>query len=333
MYHAVSNHGHSKGMLAAVCQQMHDASIVTESEDVIEGITLSSVPWKLRCIGEIARNHISDNASASPYGPPWNYIDIRRTQNMQWAKNQLTEGIILAKAGRDKEAEEYYKKGLDLVPEYVELLVAYGALCANQGRLEEGIAKLEKATKIDAQSPNAQSYLDAIRRRQSEAKSKATPTTRSRSDKLVQDVMAEHAFLTGATTSIKLNHNGCGSYPLVYEEINEESDCDTALDCEKRKHRKVKERVSKKKSRKRNRNDDNDSGDNISEGSSARWERKRLKKRRRKRRREQSSSEIEEATSRRHHHRNISTSQGSPESPKFREMGEDQSTHMGNKAM
>ena len=313
MHHIISNNGHCNEMLAAVYQQMHDTSIVSEAEDRLEGISLSNIPWKLRCIGEISGNHISDKSSGSPQGPSWNYIDIRRTQNIQWAKNQLTQGIVFAKAGRDKEAEECYKNGLDFVPEYVELLVAYGALCANQGRLEEGIAKLEKATEIDAQSPNAQSYLDAIRRRQIEAATiKKTPTTLSRSDKAVQDAMAEQAFLTGASTKIKIDHKSCDSYPLVYEETIEESDCDLALDREKRKHRKPKEMLSKKKKkkRKRNRYDDSDSANDASEDSSTRRERKRRKKKRRKRRREQCSSESEEETSRRHRRRDLLTSQG-----------------------
>mmetsp|Transcript_20862 Transcript_20862/g.45494 ORF Transcript_20862/g.45494 Transcript_20862/m.45494 type:complete len:534 (-) Transcript_20862:158-1759(-) len=94
--------------------------------------------------------------------PIYSYVDLRLSQNMSWANHQLRSGVVHAKRAQTmqedspsidsamreyKKAEKCYRDGLDLVPSHPELLVAYGALCANLNRDEEAVEILTKAVK------------------------------------------------------------------------------------------------------------------------------------------------------------------------------------------
>lgn len=288
--------------LSTVSQQMHDVSIVIEEERKMEGIELSSIPWKLKYIGQMAQRHESGSF------PPWNFLDLRQTQNKQWAMSQLTEGIRLAKSGCSKEAEKCYRNGLDMDPQNADILVAYGALCANLGRTTEGITKLERATQIDPQSRNAQSYLDAIRRRLMEnSPQKKIPSLASRSDKAVQDAMLEKSFMTGAPN--ETNVKNTSHYPFVYEETKQESDEDSSTEHQKRIRRKRKEAHKKRSKRKSKYSYDSDIDDNNSD--SVRRESKRRKKKRKSRRESPIFSNMEERQRKRQ--RESPTSSGSKE--------------------
>jgi tetratricopeptide (TPR) repeat protein len=307
--------------LSTVGQQIHDVSIVIEAEKTMEGVELSNIPWKLHYSGKMAQHHKSGSF------PPWNFLDLRQTQNTQWAMNQLTEGIRLAKAGCAKEAEACYKNGLDMDPGNADILVAYGALCANLGRMTEGITKLEKATQVDPQSRNAQSYLDAIRRRQLETpQQRKIPSLATRSDEALQDAILEKSFLTGAPNDTKVKNTSHCPYPFVYEETKQESDDDLSTEYRKRIRRKRKEKHKKRSKRKSKHSYDSDIDDNCSE--SARRESKRRKKKRKRRRESPTSSDTEEVRQRKGLHHLSSNRDGQP--PKGRENGTHQTIPEGD---
>lgn len=151
-----------------------------------EAASLSSIPWE-RLGGSLdttnccenkshlnpATDHSNRNdakqASTSRLGgqnldaPIYSYVDLRLSQNMSWANHQLKSGVEHAKRAQTmqedspsmddsvmreyEKAEKCYRDGLDLVPSHPELLVAYGALCANLNRDEEAVEILTKAVK------------------------------------------------------------------------------------------------------------------------------------------------------------------------------------------
>jgi len=269
---------------STISQQIHDASIVPEAEKTVDGVELSNIPWKLRYTDEVTSQMKADRSNGTPdHFPPWNYLDLRRTQNSQWATKQLTEGIDFAKAGNEGEAEAFYKKGLHLVPDHVDLLVAYGALCANQGRMDEAIEKLEKAITLDPQSPNAQSYLDAVRRRQVETSQRQkSPSVDIRTDRALHDAELENAILFGSskkrTKAASISNH---TYPLVNEDSDEKADADSSVDRRTRKHKKKERKYKKRSKRKRSRHDF-DSGDESIEAEYKGREGKRRSKKRKK---------------------------------------------------
>jgi len=85
------------------------------------------------------------------------HLELRHMQNTRWADGRLTKGVEYAKLALQvssteytslvpsssctnlalaKKAETCYREGLDMIPNHAGLCVAYGALCANDGRLE-----------------------------------------------------------------------------------------------------------------------------------------------------------------------------------------------------
>ncbi|KAI2493506.1 hypothetical protein MHU86_21017 [Fragilaria crotonensis] len=229
---------------------------------------LSHTPWVLR---------YSEDASQSPNQPypSFSYLDLRRQQGDSWAASNLAEGIALAKAGKSKEAEACYQQSLDLVANHAPTLVAYGALCANLGRTDEGIARLKEALAVDSSVENGKKYLDAIEqqqlvKQQREIRSRENANTLTlRADNALQSAIAESAisFSDGQQHDL-----ADAKYPLLPENYTSSSEDDNR----RRKRKK------KKKKRKRKRHDSDDSSE---EGS-----RRRRKMRKKHRRRSRDSS-------------------------------------------
>ena len=100
------------------------------------------------------------------------YLDLREKQDRDMAVQCLNQGVEFARVGQLEKAESSYQKGLELAPNHPEILVAYGALCANAGRINEAKAHLEKAIQIDPDCPNGQEYLAAVLRAQEQGATK-----------------------------------------------------------------------------------------------------------------------------------------------------------------
>ena len=105
------------------------------------------------------------------YPSCWNYLTLRHEQNSSWAQAQFDKGVSYAKAALHldlsaensnihvnsnsnsnsnghvlmRKAEVCYKEGLEMIPQHVQILTAFGALCINDGRLEMARDLLEKA--------------------------------------------------------------------------------------------------------------------------------------------------------------------------------------------
>ncbi len=182
----------------------------------------------------------------------------------------------MAKAGKWKEAEACYQQSLDLVPNHAPTLVAYGALCANVGRTDEGIARLKEALSVDSSVDNGKKYLDAIEqqqlvKQQRERRSRENANSLTlRADNALQSAIAESAISYNDAQQRDLADE---KYPLLPENYTSSSEDDN-----RRRKRKT-----KKKKRKRKRHDSDDSSD---EGSRRR---RKLKKKHRRRSRDDSS--------------------------------------------
>lgn len=245
---------------------------------------LSHCPWTLR---SVSSKNGSKTESKDPY-PSFTYLDLRRQQNESWATSRLEEGVELAKSGKSKEAEACYMEGLNLVPSHTELMVAYGALCANLGRTTEGIARLERALELDPAAANAEQYLTIIRQEQRNREQQKqrhpnrdkTTTLALRSDKALQDAMAE-SVIAGSRASVLDD-----KYPL----LTNDDDDDDSKDERRRRHRKKSKK--KKKRKKKRRRYDSDTSDSDSS-------RRRSKKKRKKRHnRSPDTSDSDESTTR-----------------------------------
>jgi len=282
--------------VSSFLQRMYDPSITRglESRMSPDHADLIHVPWKLQLsIEEDDKKEAATDdapAAAPPIYPSFNYLELRRKQNKDWATDRLKEGIRLAKEGKSAKAEESYKEGIDLVPTHAALFVAYGALCANLGRTQEAVDKLQHALELDPKVPNAQNYLDAIQ------KQKAPPRQAgsvNRSETALQDALMERSFLKESKSTAQ-NQNE--KYPLVHEEKVTNDGKDDAPSS-KRKHRrkKNKKRSSSrsrhrksrsKRKRRKYRDCSSDEDDSFSDESSS-----RQRRRRRHRRRDSSSEE------------------------------------------
>jgi tetratricopeptide (TPR) repeat protein len=282
----VGGHNLQMNCISSLAQRAHDATIVRNfscsprngngSGGEYDLMLLPSTPWKLRYnkTGSESALVTTNTSTDCPY-PPFNYLDLRRYQNNSWATSRFLEGVSLAKAGKLIEAEACYREGLDLVPNHAPMLVAYGALCANLGRTDEGIAKLEQALTFNPDVENGRIYLNAIRQKQQQEqlgkpqrerrpRENNTSGLTLRTDKALQSAMAEHAITSAEGERLKESLDE--KYPLLAEK-----DVISSGDDHHRRRRK-----EKKKKRRTKRYDSDSSSDEES-----RRRRKKRKKRRR----------------------------------------------------
>jgi len=257
------------------------------------------------------------------------YLDLRHDQNMAWAQDRLDKGVSLARASLQpsaknkhalaRKAEACYKEGLEMIPNHVGILTAYGALCANDGRLSLAKKMLEKAqcdiksnlsSNKDANAPDkasndAMTYLSIVERKIKDLKrtdkkgSNAQVTLSNKGEKLLNDALAERAFLTGN------DPKDCSVISTKYKLLSSSSSESSISSNESRRrrkrsksrHKKRKKKTRSKSShrdesrsshrRKQRRNGDDDSDEYSSNSDhyksrkrQSRGERKRKRKRR-----------------------------------------------------
>lgn len=315
---AASNIPDTHSNLSSFLQRMYNPAITRglESRMPYDDTNLLHVPWKLelgddhekrndaayKSDGGATNDTASAAATPSVY-PPMNYLELRRIQNNEWATDRLKEGIRLATEGKSAKAEECYKEGLDLAPTHAELFVAYGALCANLGRIEEAVDKLHHALELDPKVANAQAYIDAITKRVPPRQAGSL----SRSETAMNDALMERSFLRESRASL---NNQSEKYSLVYEEkVDANSDNGREHDRSKRKHhrhkkdkrrssRRDRSRHRKSRSRRKRHTRRGFSSDDASMGDasdSGRWQRHR--------RRPSTDETSEESYRRRRRHR------------------------------
>mmetsp|Transcript_5240 Transcript_5240/g.9205 ORF Transcript_5240/g.9205 Transcript_5240/m.9205 type:complete len:436 (-) Transcript_5240:1035-2342(-) len=276
----------------------HDAPLVTP----LQASALSNIPWELysrrtACLGRKGPNDDSEKVkhgeSSKDYQqracserPPYSHLDLRIRQNTQWATQRLERGIMymhsalspppLQVAQRWKDAQyekaaRCYQDGLDLCPNYVELLVAKGALEANRSCYDKSISLLRNAIRIDPNCSNANSYLEAVLEKKQRHNQKQRDQgsningalMKLRADQAMQDAIAERAFLTGGAVS----GNGTatfGNYDLLSDSTTScqaHDDADQSNHRDKKKHndRKRGHRRKRHRSRARHYSDDDDS--------------------------------------------------------------------------
>jgi tetratricopeptide (TPR) repeat protein len=269
-------------------QRMYDPSITRFLESRMPPMSqdLLRVPWTLCNEKEVDVKTNSDDKSFAVY-PSFTYLDLRKIQNEQWATERLKEGIRLAKENKLEKAEACYKEGIDLAPTHAELFVAYGALCANLGRIQEAIRKLQHALELDANVANAQNFLDTIRKQQAPTRQAGSVT---RSETALKDALMEKAFFQERTKGLNPNDD---KYPLVYEE-KDDTDMEERhrkKDSKRRRDRHAKSRSRKKRKRRKR-------------SSSTSDESSRHRGRRRRHGRASSEETSEESSRRRHRRRN-----------------------------
>jgi tetratricopeptide (TPR) repeat protein len=71
--------------------------------------------------------------------------------------------LALEAAERRDEAERYYRRALELAPDYEYALVNLGRLVGQSGRLDEARALLERALRVNPNGPEALTNLGAVR--------------------------------------------------------------------------------------------------------------------------------------------------------------------------
>ena len=175
-------------MMASIRKRMLDKSIMLQyrnedGHDKPEAM-LSSIPWRLEICPAVDTAKKKDDGADTTKNEPSeevddhppkttrtttraflneSFLDLRRHQNVTWADERLVEGIAHSKSPHQHHrAEASYQKGLEIVPDHTDLLTAYGAWLANQGRTAEALDKLERALRVDPHHGNAQKYRRAI---------------------------------------------------------------------------------------------------------------------------------------------------------------------------
>mmetsp|Transcript_8159 Transcript_8159/g.11758 ORF Transcript_8159/g.11758 Transcript_8159/m.11758 type:complete len:423 (+) Transcript_8159:99-1367(+) len=265
----------SEEQMKSLLERLYDPSTMRRAEaqmsieNSLVGLhSLTKTPWELsvtldHSVEESNTQSNETDVEEKAY-PSWSYLDLRRMQNVNWATRRMEDGIKLAKESNWRQAENCYKEGLDLVPTHAELWVAYGCLCANTGRVQEGIDKLERALREDPDCPNAQKYLDSIRKTNLILPNNAPkkPPLATKSEKAMQDAIAEKAFLgeiQHARTSSKQLVNAEDKYPIILSDREEgekegpPSDSSASNYERKRKKRHRKHKYSHRKSRSKQR--------------------------------------------------------------------------------
>mmetsp|Transcript_20361 Transcript_20361/g.28342 ORF Transcript_20361/g.28342 Transcript_20361/m.28342 type:complete len:512 (-) Transcript_20361:338-1873(-) len=316
----------SREEMQSLLERLYDPSTVRNVESkiltktgLLDSNSLTKIPWELctsldRCKNDVDSQTNGNNGMENIY-PTWSYLDLRLMQNKNWATRRLQDGTKLAKEFKWRQAENCYKEALDLVPTHAEVWVAYGCLCANTGRLQEGINKLEQALKEDPDCPNAQKYLDSILKTNAVVTNNGPkkPPLATKSEKALQDVIAEKAFLgesqdTKTCSKRAADADDAEKYPMIPSDQEDEghSSYDPASDsCRKRKkrHRKHSRRHRKRRSnrRKHGRSHHSESPSQSADDSSFRRHRHRQGHLNRRSRSNSASDDSVRSKSRPHH--------------------------------
>lgn len=91
--------------------------------------------------------------------PSISYLDLRRNQNLQFAKDRCRIAGEKLKAGNPDAARASWKQALELVPDHLASLVGYGAFLAETGKIGHAQTILEQALAIDPGNSTAERFL------------------------------------------------------------------------------------------------------------------------------------------------------------------------------
>lgn len=287
--------------------------------------SLSHIPWILEQVGPTGTKIDKSNADSkeeqqdtSPSFPAISYLDLRRRQNMAWANDRLQEGNKEIYSNPTK-AETLYQQGLDMIPDHVDLLVAFGKLLANTKRRLSAISKFQRALELEPDHAGAMEQLKKVQLQQSllvrkEGKRNNLPVARESS--AYQDVLMERSL-------------ALDSLPLESDEA-EDKTFDVDRKASSRKHKKHRKRRRKRKSYS---DESSSSSEDQSSSDKASSEHARRKKRRKRKNHRASSSEDESSFSeedhddrkrrkRKHHRRKHNHKYHSKRKKRKREKGE-----------
>jgi tetratricopeptide (TPR) repeat protein len=259
------------------------------------------VPWQwqdqgvLRSSGEVGgkdnnRTDGAKDAAVLSY-PQTDYLTIRRQQNDRFCQECLGQGVAAARDGKLTQADDYYQQGLELQPQHVDLLVAYGASLANQQNYTKAVEQLERATSLDPQEQsNAATYLSQVRQAMTR-RPKVVKSVAARQDVLLEQSLQQNNRSNGAvpatvttTTAAhtsQLSQQGPTTYELLPSEEDDDHDEDSGR---RRKDRKSKKRRKHRKERRRVDSDD-EALSSSDESSRQRRRRKRRKRKKKQRKR------------------------------------------------
>jgi len=315
----------SREQMQSLLERLYDPSTVRNLESEIStknGLldcnSLTKIPWKLCTPLDSCKNDVDSQTNGTDgmerLYPTWSYLDLRRMQNKNWATRRLQDGIKLAKESKWRQAENCYQEALDLVPTYAEVWVAYGCLCANTGRVLEGTNRLRQALLEDPECPNAQKYLDSILNTNAVVTNNGPkkPPLATKSEKVLQDVMAEKAFLgksqdTKDSSKNAADANDAEKYPMIPSDKEEEGHSSDDPESDSRRKRKKRHhkhsrshRKSRSKRRKHRRSHHSQSPSQSADDSSYRRHRRGHLKRR-SRSKSVSDGSVRSSKSRSHH--------------------------------
>lgn len=224
-------------------------------DEQLSPVSFKEIPWKLQ-------HEVTGDKFESDY-PEADYLTLRQEQNLQWANVQFQTGVDHAKNNRTKEAIECYQVGLDLVPNHADLLVAYGALEANEGRYIKAIELLEQARKVDPGHPNAKDYLESVQETMEKKRPSALATKASMA---LRDATFEKQLTAGKRPEMPAEVSYDERYPMLPEIPN----------AEMKKSKKGKGKARKKSKSKKRRYE--------SDSSSSSYERRKKSRKRDKKR-------------------------------------------------
>ena len=266
--------------------------------------------------GTIQKLSSSPSPSPSPvvsyeyeYPSCWNYLTLRHEQNSSWAQAQFDKGVSYAKAALHldlsaensnihvnsnsnsnsnghvlmRKAEVCYKEGLEMIPQHVQILTAFGALCINDGRLEMARDLLEKAircgqeeeeqavnddssfgmshtrtcTGTDGTLEDAKTYLSVVEsklhaREKMELASKKGQrlALSNKAEQAMNDALAERAFTEGEDPKLL---SGSTKTNDKYQLLSSSADDDEAEDDESSSEERRRKRRSNRKRKRRKR--------------------------------------------------------------------------------
>lgn len=239
-----------------VRQALLDPSKVQDFGRRHKGRSPTTVSWQLS---------IDSSPSSHPF-PKAHYLDLRCQQNQAFADEQLKIGIAHAEAGRTALAAAAYKRGLDLVADHVDLLVADAARQANGGERRAALAQLERALEIEPEYVNAKRYHEEIT---AHVGTHERPSgLAAKSDRALQDALLEAGLSQGS--SLVSNKLVSSRYELLPSEDEEGGRG-------RRKH---------KRKKPRSRRDSSSSSDEVSSDTEDRRRRRKRRRRKKKRRKE-----------------------------------------------
>eukprot|EP01105_Mastigella_eilhardi_P021929 TRINITY_DN5356_c0_g1_i1.p1 TRINITY_DN5356_c0_g1~~TRINITY_DN5356_c0_g1_i1.p1 ORF type:complete len:359 (+),score=92.25 TRINITY_DN5356_c0_g1_i1:526-1602(+) len=91
------------------------------------------------------------------------YLSLREKQNNEWAQDTLSRGLEHAKQGEFDRAIRLYQQIVEVVPQFKDAHIAWGAAYVKLNMLAKAIAQFEAALKIDPQNANARKYFALAR--------------------------------------------------------------------------------------------------------------------------------------------------------------------------